>query len=128
MAGRDSITQVVDAYFASISSGDVEAFLATFAEDGASRDPLGAPVHRGHAELRRLFEGTRQFWDDLRVTAHETFIAGGGAATRWAATGRRDGVEVRFAGIDVFAFDAAGRILEVTAYWDLEGTLEQLRA
>lgn len=126
MPDRETIHRAVQAYFASIRDGDGERFVALFAADGVSRDPLGAPAHRGHAELRRLFEGTQQFWDALHVACHETFVAGGGAAARWSATGRRGGVEVDFEGIDVFAFDEAGRIVELTAYWDLERTLRHL--
>jgi hypothetical protein len=48
---------VVGEYQRALTSGDVDAILATFEPDGCMREPAGgAYIHRGAAELRALYE------------------------------------------------------------------------
>jgi hypothetical protein len=48
---------VVGAYQRALAAGDAEAAVATFEPDGYFREPAGSSyVHRGHGELRALYE------------------------------------------------------------------------
>ena len=50
-----------------------------------------------------------------------------GAAVRWAGSGRgRNGKDVTFRGIDVFALDGEGRITTLDAYWDAAPVMEDI--
>lgn len=125
MADPEQMRAAVATYFRTIRDGDAEAFLALFAEDAVSHDPLGAPPHRGRDGLAALFERTQDFWDVLDIDPGEVFVAGTGAATRWQATGRCGDAVVEFAGIDVFDFDAAGHVTALRAYWDIKDVLSR---
>lgn len=48
---------IVGVYQRALAAGDAEAIVATFEPDAYVREPAGAPyVHRGHDELRSLYE------------------------------------------------------------------------
>ena len=48
----ETISRGVRAYFAAIGAMDSEAWVATFATDATSYDPVGAPPTVGHDGLR----------------------------------------------------------------------------
>ena len=113
------IEQVVRQYFAGICAMDPDMWLAAFAEDAVSHDPVGAPPLVGHAALRRAMQDLCDAVEQVGRYADHVFVAGNGAAIKW--TGRcigRNGRSVTFAGIDVVTVNAAGKIQKLTTYWD----------
>jgi steroid Delta-isomerase len=106
-------------FYAAICALDVEAWLSTFTEDAESQDPVGTPAMRGHAALRSFFNGLAGLIQAIDMRAERTYINGDSAAVKWRGEGRgKNGGTFSFEGIEVFEFDAEGRIRTVRAYWD----------
>ena len=101
----ETISRGVRAYFAAIRAMDSEAWVATFAPDATSYDPVGAPPSVGHDGLRQFFAAIVGAFKTVALTEDHIFIAGDGAAVKWTGTGTgKNGRNVRFEGIDVFEF------------------------
>jgi uncharacterized protein (TIGR02246 family) len=126
-----SIAKLVDDFTAAFNRSDLDAVMAAFADD-AEYLPGDGKVHRGLAAIRRAFEP--QFsgaFGAMRFDAEDQLIdeTARKAALRWicrhdfsGAHGRRmsallklvvrarHGTRVGWHGVDVFHFDAAGKI------------------
>ncbi|MBI2822134.1 MAG: nuclear transport factor 2 family protein [Acidobacteria bacterium] len=125
---KEAIEKIVADYFAAIRAMNADAWVATFAEDGISHDPVGNPPMRGHAELRRFLEGIAGAFNTVGLTENHVFVSGDGAAVKWTGRGvGRNGREVTFEGIDVFQVNAHGKIQTVWAYWDAAALMAQLQ-
>ncbi len=68
---RECIRDLVARYNASGDFGKFDAVLALFSEDAVMELPLS--THRGHAEIRSIFEGVTERTGD-RDDAHAKFI------------------------------------------------------
>lgn len=113
------IRQQIAAYFAAINALDADAWVATFAPDGESHDPVGAPPHVGAAGLRGFFLAISGGFERLTFDAPAYYVSGNGAAVPWKAQGvTKSGRTVRFEGVDVFELDGGGLIRRCFAYWD----------
>lgn len=124
----ETISRGVRAYFAAIRAIDAEAWVATFAPDATSYDPVGAPPTVGHDSLRQFFNAIAGAFKTINFTEDHIFIAGDGAAVKWTGTGTgKNGRNVRFEGIDVFEFNAEGLIQTMRAYWNPAEVLMQLQ-
>jgi steroid Delta-isomerase len=123
------IEQVVHQYFAGICAMDPDMWLAAFAEDAVSHDPVGMPPLVGHAALRQSMQDLCDAVEQVGRYADHIFVAGNGAAIKW--TGRcigRNGRAVTFAGIDVVTVNAAGKIQTVMTYWDPQAMRAELES
>lgn len=119
--------QTVDAYFAAIRALDVEAWVACFASDCVSHDPVGAPPHEGHAGVRAFFEGIGGGFDAVELKPDATFTTPAGIAVKWTGRGKaKTGKDVQFEGIDVFEFADDGTIRRLYAYWDAAAMAAQM--
>jgi steroid delta-isomerase len=124
----DIISRAIKAYFAATRSMDVEAWIATFAPDATSYDPVGAPPTTGHDALRQFFAAITGAFDKVGLTEEHIFIAGDGAAVKWTGRGLgKNKREVRFEGIDIFELNEEGLIQTVRAYWNPAEVMMQLQ-
>lgn len=124
----EDISRAIKAYFAATRAMDGEAWVATFAPDAVSYDPVGAPPTVGHEALRQFFAAICAAFDQVGLTEDHVFIAGNGAAVKWTGSGKgKNGRNVRFEGIDIFDFNEAGLIQTVRAYWNPTEVLMQLQ-
>ena len=78
----------VAGHLATIRAMDVDAFVATFAADGISHDPVGAPPHAGHVAIRQFAEGIFGLFETVGLTEDQVFVGGNGAAVKWTGRGR----------------------------------------
>ena|ERR1043165_143479 len=125
----ETISRGVRAYFAAIRAMDLEVWVATFAPDATSYDPVGAPPTVGHDGLRQFFTAIAGAFKTVALTEDHIFIAGDGAAVKWTGTGTgKNGRNVRFEGIDVFEFNTDGLIQTMRAYWNPAEVLMQLQS
>lgn len=109
----------VAAYFAALRAGDKAAWLATFAPDGAAEDPAGTPAKTGHAELGAYFDAVAGALARMDFHPGAIHVCGARAAVGWAAElEARNGRRTRSEGIDLFEFDAQGRIARLAGYWN----------
>jgi uncharacterized protein (TIGR02246 family) len=125
------IARLVDDFTAAFNRNDLDTVMAAFADD-AEYHPGDGAIHRGRAAIRRAFEP--QFggaFGAMRFDAEDQLIDEGArkAALRWIcrhdftgghgrrmprllrlAIRARHGTRVGWHGVDVFHFDAAGKI------------------
>jgi steroid delta-isomerase len=123
----DKISSVVRDYFLAIRAMDAEAFANTFAEDGTTYDPVGAPGITGRAAIREFLQNICQNFKSVGLTEDFVFVAGNGAAVKWTGQGvSAGGKDVRFEGVDVFEVTADGKIQTLRAYWNPAEMFAQL--
>ncbi len=123
----DRVSRAVRAYFLAIRAMDAEAFANTFAEDGTTCDPIGAPPITGREGIREFFQSICKNFKSVSLEEDSIFVAGNGAAVKWTGKGTSaQGKEVRFEGIDVFEVNADGKIQNVWAYWNPAEMIAQL--
>jgi steroid Delta-isomerase len=122
-----SIRQTVADYFTAIRAMDADAWLATFAEDAVSHDPVGAPPAEGHPALRQFFEGIAGAFEKVELFEDSVFVAGDSAAVKWTGRGTgKNGRNVIFEGIDVFEINADNKIQTIRSYWDPSAMMSEL--
>jgi len=123
----DKISRAVRAYFLAIRAMDPDAFANTFAEDGTTADPVGAPAITGRDGIREFLQSICKNFKSVALTEDSVFVAGNGAAVKWTGKGTGvNGSEVKFEGIDVFEVNEEGKIQNVWAYWNPAEMIAQL--
>ena len=112
------------AYFRAIGAASAEDFVPLFTEDVHFEDPVGGRVLQGHDGVAAFHKGLRRAWSSIDMTADSVFVRDKRAAARWSASGQSvTGKDINFAGINVFHFDADGRIARLEGYWDFEAVI-----
>ncbi|MAU01255.1 MAG: ketosteroid isomerase [Anaerolineaceae bacterium] len=125
---REQIEQTVSDYFAAIRSMDGQAFVAVFAADAVSHDPVGAPPVSGYDDLRKFFKGMESTFSQLIMTETAVYINKNEAAVHWQAEGTgQNGKTTVFSGINLFTCNDEGKISSLRAYWDPRAMLAQLK-
>ena len=123
----DKISRAVRGYFLAIRAMDADAFANSFAEDGTTCDPMGAPPISGRAGLREFFQSICKNFKSVALTEDSVFVAGNGAGVKWTGRGISiSGKEVNFEGIDVFEVNHEGKIQNLWAYWNPAEMIAQL--
>lgn len=123
----DRVSRAVRAYFLAIRAMDAEAFASTFAADGTTCDPMGAPPITGREGICEFFQSICKNFKSVSLEEESIFVAGNGAAVKWSGKGTSNsGQEVKFEGIDVFEVNADGKIQNVWAYWNPQEMIAQL--
>lgn len=111
--------RTIERYFAATRAGDREAWVACFAPDAVSYDPVGSPPLVGHDALRRFFDSITGSVESIGLDAVEAYPCGAQIAVKWVGRGTsRSGRSFRFEGIDVFECGPDGRIRLLKAFWD----------
>ena len=123
----DKVSRAVRAYFLAIRAMDAEAFANTFAEDGTTQDPMGAPPITGRDGIREFLQSICKNFKSVSLDEESIFVAGSGAAVKWTGKGTsNNGKGVKFEGIDVFEINSDGKIQNVWAYWNPAEMIGQL--
>ncbi|RJF88811.1 hypothetical protein D3874_18980 [Oleomonas cavernae] len=116
---RAHVEAVVKAYLGSFATKDMTARLALFAEGAQADDPVGLPTHVGKDALAAFWtpsdEGPAQFSSAL----HRVIVCGDEAMVHFTVTMVMPGMgEAAIEGFETLAFDAAGKITRLRAFWD----------
>ena len=123
----DKSSRAVRAYFLAIRAMDADAFANTFAEDGTTCDPMGAPPLKGREALKEFLQSICKNFKSVALDEESVFVAGNGAAVKWNGHGTSlTGKEVKFEGIDVFEVNQEGKIQNLWAYWNPAEMIAQL--
>jgi steroid delta-isomerase len=118
----------IAAYFAATRAMDREAWVRTFAGDGATHDPADAPPRKGRAALLEFFDGILGLTEKIGLTEDHVFVCGDTAAVKWTGRGiGKNKKPFKFEGIDVFEIDPNGKIKTIHAYWDPPQLMAQLQ-
>lgn len=126
---EELVRTAVNNYFNAICAMDVDAWVATFAEDGVSNDPVGAPPHIGAAALRAFFQGIGGAFQTIKMVPVEIFVCANEAAVKWTGQGTgKNGRAVSFDGIDLFTVNEAGKITSLRGYWNPGAVMMELQS
>ena len=110
----------VQSYVERHSAGDVDGVVALFSDDAVAYDPVDADPHVGAEGIRAFFAGTHAMADSLTLTLTGPIrCAGEFAAFPMTARTVIGDLDLEIDIIDVMTFDAAGRISEMKAYWNM---------
>ena len=107
---------VCETYLKSLVSSDVEAILGLFADDAVVEDPVGTAPRAGKDALREFYSGAVAGVADARLTGKPR-LAGAEVAFPFEVTAGEPGNRVVIAIIDVFRFNAAGKVDLMRAFW-----------
>jgi steroid Delta-isomerase len=123
-----STEKLIKDYFAATRAMDVEAWLANFAEDAVSEDPVGGNLLVGHHAMRQFFLSITSLFEQVGLTEDFVHIVGKEAAVKFTGKGvGKNGKAVTFEGIDVFEFNDAGLIQSLKAYWNPAAAIADLQ-
>jgi len=121
--------EAVAEYFAAIRAMNPDRWVAAFAPDAVSHDPVGAPPHIGRAALHAFISGIGSMAESINLTEEGVFINGNSAAVKWRGAGvGKNGKHFAFEGIDVIDCNDAGQIVLVKAYWDANPVMAALQS
>lgn len=127
MPTPEQMKESVAAYFAATRAMDKEAWLATFAADGISVDPVGAPPMDTNEKRAAFFDGIIGAFENVGLTEQEIYLTANSAAVKWTGQGTgKNGRDVSFAGIDIFEINEDGKIQTVRGYWDPAAMMAEL--
>lgn len=113
------INAAITRYFAAIRAFDADAWLDCYSPDAVVNDPADSPPRQGSEAHRAFFASFAALFSELDFQPQQVFICGNEAAVQFHARCiARNGKRVEVEGIDVFGFDAAGRIRSQRGYWD----------
>lgn len=123
------VEDVAKAYFAALKKMDVGAYVALFADDATSYDPVGAVPHVGKDAIRKFLGDFFALFDQVEFTPMNTFIVNDYAAVKWdgRGVGKARKNTVTFEGIDIIFVGGSGLIRSVHAYWDPGPTINSLK-
>jgi steroid delta-isomerase len=123
----DKVSRAVRSYFLSIRAMDPDAFANSFAEDGTTFEPVGAPGITGRDAIREFLASICKNFKTVGLTEDSVFVAGNAAAVKWTGKGTSNsGKEVNFEGIDVIEVNEDGKIQTLRAYWNPAEMIAQL--
>ena len=114
-----TIPELLERYAACVTATDVDGILALYADDAEIQIPVGGPVHSG-IEAIRAFYRDNELAESLEITGRAC-VAGSEGAVPMRAVVVQDGRRLELDVIDVVEIDAAGKLLRLRAFFDLEG-------
>ncbi len=125
---KEQIAPLIHSYFEALQTFNAEAWVAHFAEDGILYDPVGNPPSHAHTDYQKFFGLLSKGFETLELAQDQVFIAGNGAAIKWTMKVLgRNGKSGMAEGISVFEFNEAGKIKQVSSYWDDAALMAQIR-
>lgn len=106
----------VQAYIRALNAADLDAIAALYADDAVVEDPVGSPPKRGIAEIRAFYAGSLQMQLQVELEG-EIRAVGNEAAFAFSVSFDVKGQRTTIRPIDLFRFDATGRITEMRAFF-----------
>jgi uncharacterized protein (TIGR02246 family) len=120
------LERVLHAYFDGLNAEDYAGVAALFAEDGQLA-AVGSRPRRGRDEIRSYFEAALRPYPVHRDTPTRILLSGDAATVEITFTGETaTGAPLTFDAVDVFDFDADGRIVRLTSWYDSYAVRKQL--
>lgn len=116
MVGPEQMIAAVEAYIDGFAREDASAVADLFANDAVVEDPVGGEVQRGRAAFAQFFAGT--VGSGAKLTLDGPIRLGPDyAAFPFHVDLTWDGQPMRIDVIDVFHFDAFGKIRHMQAFF-----------
>lgn len=118
MADAQYIRQVYERYPEMVTKGDVDGIVELYAEEATIEDPIGSDLRRGREGVRAFYEATAGSVTMKRKGP--VHVAGREAATPMVVLMGPEGQQQALDVISVMAFDDAGKILSMRAFWSFD--------
>lgn len=116
MPTPDDMIDAVNAYVDAFARESVDDVLALFADDAIVEDPVGGDMLAGRVAFAPFFAGT--VGSGAKLTLDGPIRVGPDyAAFAFHVLLSWEGVPMRIDVIDVFRFDAAGKVKHMQAFW-----------
>jgi len=116
MLTPEHMQQTVDRYLAAINAGDMEAVMELYADGASVEDPAGTEPKSG-GEILQFYNNAFAGGAKVELTGPVRLTAKAAAFPFRAEITRVDGPAIIVEVIDIFEFDAAGKIARMTAYF-----------
>ncbi len=113
---QQQMIDTVHAYVSALNAGDLDAIVTLYAEDGTVEDPVGSPPKVGHAAIRDFYAITASMKISIALEG-EVRVAARTCAFAFSVSFTYEGRPTTIRPIDVFEFDAVGRISSMRAYF-----------
>ncbi len=111
--------KAVETYIASYCAGDLDGIVSVFADNATVEDPVGTPLVIGKEAIRAFMARGVSMGAKLGLLG-AIRCAGDYAAFPFAVTLELEGKPTRIEVIDVFRFDAEGKVVEMRAFFGAE--------
>jgi steroid delta-isomerase len=105
----------VHRYIEAFDKGDIEIIRELYAENAIVEDPVGTEPHVGIEAVLGFYEPSLGSAAKLTLTGSPR-CAGNAVAFPFTATVGEMVIDI----VDVFEFDAAGKVMSMKAYWGPE--------
>lgn len=118
MPDAQHIRQVYERYPEMVTKGDVDGIVELYAEDATIEDPIGSELLRGREAVRTFYKASAG-----TITMKQTGpvrVAGSEAATPLVVLLGPEGDQKALDIISVMAFDEAGKITSMRAFWSFD--------
>ena len=114
----DQIRETLHAYARAWAEDDRDGFLRLFAEDATLEDPVGSPPVEGKQGLADFWDRVHSLGMRYEVEVVRTVCCGEEGVLVFNVTSHAPGVAMKVELVDLFAFNGAGEIQSMRAYWD----------
>ena len=105
----------VHTYVRALNEGNLDAIVALYAEGAEVEDPVGSTPKRGLKEIRAFYAVSTQL--KLEVVLEQIRAVGNEAAFAFSVSFDIQGRRTTIRPIDLFRFDAQGRIVQMRAFF-----------
>lgn len=116
MPTPEQMESAVHAYVEAFAHGDAELAVAIFAADASVEDPIGTAPHVGSEAIRAFYTASMATGATLHLTG-PVRVAAAHAAFAMQVRLNWQGQDMAIDVIDTFAFDEAGKVTEMKAYF-----------
>jgi steroid delta-isomerase len=118
MATPEQMEAAFVAYCDRLTAGDADGVAALFAADATVEDPLGVRTYTGNDEIHAFYKGAiERASPEVRLVGPVRTTYVNEAAAPMQSRSNYGGTPREIDIIDVFAFDDAGLIVSMKAYW-----------
>lgn len=108
---------------------NAKGWLEIFSEDAVIYDPVGNPPSQVHKDSQKFFKMLSSFFEKMELSKNHVFIVRNGAAVKWTMqVVAKNGRNATSEGISVFEINDAGKIQNVSSYWDEAAMMTKLRS
>lgn len=116
MPSPEQMEAAVHTYVEAFAKGDPELAVGIFADDAVIEDPIGSEPRVGKAAIREFYVQSMATGATLHL-AGPVRVAAAHAAFAMQVRLHWDGKDMAIDVIDTFAFDDAGKVREMKAYF-----------
>jgi hypothetical protein len=125
---QTAIAAAINSYFTNLAAMNPPGWLENFAADAITYDPVGKPGNSVHETYEKFFGLLSNFFAQMTITQDYVAIAANQAAVKWTMQVlAKNGKTAQAEGISIFEFNQDGKIQKLSAYWDDDGMMAQLR-